>query len=199
MTTWVLPILAAVLGYLGHWAQQVYAHRHDRRTSDRERMLSICDRLRLLRHYDQEAYELGGDDELDAVEHDASLLYHAKLRERVRYDCKRAAEWRMLGDSATREEVWGTYFGDAIECLTAAARGDKLPEMDDPTAWLDMQAEHQMANVMTPEGYAVTLLDRGIDPDFEELAYEEWRRHRHARRGWRRVMPQRSARSSAAR
>ena len=103
----------------------------------------------------------------------------------------------MIGDSAMREEVWGSYFGDAIECLTAAARGDRLPEMDDPTAWLDMQAERAAANVMTPEGCAVTLLDLGIDPDFEELAYEEWRRNRHARRGWRRMVPQRSARSSA--
>ncbi|MET7837733.1 hypothetical protein ABZT45_03780 [Streptomyces sp. NPDC005356] len=198
MTTWVLPVLAAALGYLGHWAQQAYAHRHDRRTSDRERMLSICDRLRTLRRYGQEDYERDGEDTLDAVDHDASLLYHAKLRKRVRYDFKRAGEWRMIGDS-TREEVWGTYFGDAIECLTAGARGDKLPEMDDPTAWLDMQAEHHMANVMTPEGYAVMLLDHGIDPDFEELAYDEWRRNRHARRGWRRMVPQRSARSSAAR
>jgi hypothetical protein len=162
-------------------------------------MLSICDRLRLMRNYDQETYDLGADGELDAVDHDASLLYHAKLRQRVRYDLKRAAEWRMMRDSVTREEVWSSYFGDAIECLTAAARGDRLPEMDDPTAWLDMQAEHAAANVMTPEGYAVTLLDLGIDPDLEELAYEEWRRNRHARRGWRRMVPQRSARSSATR
>jgi hypothetical protein len=65
--------------------------------------------------------------------------------------------------------------------------------MDDPTAWVDMQFEHYEANVMTPEGYAVTLEDLGIDPDFEELAYEEWRRERHARRGWRRIMPRRSS------
>lgn len=153
-------------------------------------MLSICDKLRALRSYFEEGD--GKDDEgvLDPIEHDASLLYEAKLRERVLYDCKRAAEWRMLQDSATREEVWGTYLGDAIDCLTAAARGDRVPEMDDPTAWLDMQAEHHEANLMTPEGYAVELLDHGIDPDFEELAYEEWRRNRHARRGWRRIVPQ---------
>ncbi len=93
--------------------------------------------------------------------------------------------------------MYAAIDGDAIECLTAAARGNRLPEMDDPTAWLDVQAGRQMANVMTPEGYAVTLLDLGIDPDFEGLAYEEWRRNRHARRGRRRMVPQRSARSSA--
>lgn len=152
-----------------------------------------------MRNYDQEAYDLGADDELDAVGHDASLLYHAKVRQRVRYDLKRAAEWMMIRDSATREEVWGAYFGDAIECLAAAARGDKLPEMDDPTAWLDMHAERQEAIAMTSEEHAAMLLDHGIDPDFEELAYDEWRRNRHDRRGWRRMVSRRPARSAAAR
>lgn len=197
MTTWLLPVLTALLGYAGHWVQQALVNKHDRRTSDREQMLSLRDRLRVLRSYDDQQYAADGEEALDAVEHDASLLYDAKLRERVRYDCKHAGEWRRLRDSTSREEVWATYLGDAVECLTAVARGDRLPEMDDPTAWLDMQFEYieaQHPNDLTPEGYVRALEELGTDPDWQEVAYLEWRRYRHKRRGWRRLMPQRSPR-----
>jgi hypothetical protein len=192
MTTWLLPVLTALLGYLGHWTQQALTNRHERQTRDRERALELRVRLRELISYEDEEYEAKGRDQLWQIQDDAALLHNAQLRERVLFDWEYAWNAGVIESDASRRTVFVHFLGDAITCLTAAARGDRLPELSDDAGWLLLHFQRKERHAMSPsESAAMLMEEHDIDPDWEELAFEEWRISRRAGQWRRRLVPYR--------
>lgn len=194
METWLLPFVGALAGYFGHWLQEALNRKYGRKALDRERAIAMCVELRALIRYNAEDYARDGRARLDGVKNDAALLHHKKLRERVLFDCGRAEAWGVAAKWSSRGEVWHAFLSDAIDCLTSVARGDRVPELSDEAAWLDTLIQHRSSELATTVLESATaVMEMGADPDFEELAFDEWRRERHARRGWRRLIPRRGA------
>ncbi|WP_030774867.1 hypothetical protein [Streptomyces sp. NRRL F-2664] len=137
MTQWLLPVLSAVLGYLVHWAQQALVWRHEHRQEQREQILTIREKLVLLREVAaSEDYDASTRPILQRLASDVGLLRDRKLRERVARDVRLVGRaWkRPRRRSATDGALWvNTFVDDAYECLSSTLRGERLPHESEQT------------------------------------------------------------------
>lgn len=191
MTTWVLPILTALLAAIG----AVYGTRHQMRLdSAKERSDRDSERARAMRDELKEKRRVmpadGGANvfaELELISDEAAFLHNAELRARLAYNFERAAGWREIYGYASKREVIEVYLGDAIADLEAAVRGDRLPGESHRAAWLEMIRATELPAQRHFTEVAAEMLHEGMDPDYEELAYMEFCEKRE--RGERRRLP----------
>jgi hypothetical protein len=176
MTTWLLPVLTAILGALGAGIATRHKMRLD---AAKERSDRDSARAREMRDALKEKRRAILDDEsaniyvmLEPVEDEGAFLHNAELRARLKYNCERTAQWSVIHGYASRREVVETYLGDAIADLEAAVRGDGLPAQSHRAAWLDMIYEKESPQPRHYAEIAAEMMAEGIDPDFEELQYE---------------------------
>ncbi|MEW2160571.1 hypothetical protein AB0950_35725 [Streptomyces sp. NPDC007189] len=120
MTTWLLPLLTAALGHLGHWAQQALIRRHQRQDDDRTRILALREQLHALIKTGIAQAADSRNDALVPLEHEALLLYRRKLRTRISHDLSRAR-------NPHRAVAWSVYLSDAAACLAAAGHAGRDP------------------------------------------------------------------------
>lgn len=144
MTQWLLPILAALLGYLAHWAQQRLALKYEFHREDRTRILVMREKLVELRESaDREALEASRPT-VRRVINDAALLRNERLRERITRDALLiSGAWVQQ----RRRPAWSegylvnVFVDDAFECLSAFLRGDSLPPEKDQVLHLVFDQE----------------------------------------------------------
>ncbi|MFE2535466.1 hypothetical protein [Streptomyces sp. NPDC059371] len=191
MTTWLLPVLTAILGALGAGIATRHKMRLD---AAKERSDRDSARAREMRDALKEKRRAILDDEsaniyvmLEPIEDEGAFLHNAELRARLKCNCERTAQWSVIHGYASRREVVETYLGDAIADLEAAVRGDGLPAQSHRAAWLDMIYEKEIPQPRHYAEVAAAMMAEGIDPDFEELQYEafcEERERRQRSRRW---------------
>ncbi|WP_406430403.1 hypothetical protein OHB00_01440 [Streptomyces sp. NBC_00631] len=175
MTTWLLPLFTAALGYLGHWSQQALIRRHQRQDDDHTRILALREQLHAVINTGASQAADSRNGALVPLEHEALLLYRRKLRTRIRHDLTRAR-------SVPRATAWSAYLADAADCLAAAARGDRLPARSERIAWLDWYQRE------APDGQDDAHRPANLPPDWEAIAFTLWREERRRHRGWRRLL-----------
>ncbi|MFJ3274095.1 hypothetical protein [Streptomyces sp. NPDC086776] len=185
MTTWLLPILTALLGYGGHWLQAGLTRRHKRKDVDEERIEALLTKLAEIRDLDENSNHEGMD--LAAkLGTDAGLLRNKKLRQRVNEALVIIRTFSMRTDQDVRlRSIRETWAQDAILCCQAVLRGDRLPRYDS-------QAERQLFSfqeTVGPTGDSRALLARmrEANPDFarRERAFWRWQAKQHP--WWRRT------------
>ncbi|OPF71182.1 hypothetical protein VT50_0234750 [Streptomyces antioxidans] len=198
MTTWLLAILAAILSaavaVFGTWYTMKVNAAKERSDRDSERARELRDILMEKRDaiLQAEAAPIRGP--LRPIEAEAAFLHSAELRHRLKSNFEGAANSSLM-EGVNRLEVVETYLGDAIADLEAAVRGDRLPAPSHRAAWFDMIRENQLPSHQSYREMASELMRQDIDPDFEELAYEDFCEERERR--MRRRLP--SRKSSAPR
>lgn len=129
MTTWLLPILTALLGYGVHLAQAALARRHKRKDADEERIAALLIKLVEIGDLAGDDSDRGGSDlaaKLWAT--DVGLLRNKKLRRRLSEDLYMIQSLRLMtGGDHKPGEIRTTWASDAIRCCQAVLRGDRLP------------------------------------------------------------------------
>lgn len=190
MTTWLLPILTAILGALGAgiatWHKMRLDAAKERSDRDSERARAMRDALKEKRRAILDDENVNIYATLEPVEDEGAFLHNAELRARLRHNCERTAQWSMIRGYASRREIVDTYLGDAIAALEAAVRGDALPPQSHRAAWLDMIYEKEIPQPRHYAEVAAEMMAEGIDPDFEELQYEAFCEERERRQRSRR-------------
>lgn len=165
MTTWLLPILTALLGYGVHLAQAALARRHKRKDADEERIAALLIKLVEIGDLAGDDSDRGGSDlaaKLWAT--DVGLLRNKKLRRRLSEDLYMIQSLRLMtGGDHKPGEIRTTWASDAIRCCQAVLRGDRLPP-------LDGMAERQLydawaATTPGPDEHAVNTYLNAIDPE----------------------------------
>ncbi|MFF9427020.1 hypothetical protein [Streptomyces sp. NPDC014746] len=199
MTTWLLPILTAVLGALGAgvatWHKMKLDATKERSDRDSERAREMRDALKEKRRAILDDQSLNIYVTLEPIEDEGAFLHNIELRGRLKYNCERVVQWSMIRGYASRREVVETYLGDAIADLEAAVRGDSLPAQSHRAAWLDMIYEQEVPQPRHYTEVAAQMMAQGIEPDFEELQYEAFCEERERRqRSTRRIFPRISGR-----
>ncbi|WP_329436835.1 hypothetical protein OG564_40900 [Streptomyces sp. NBC_01280] len=129
MTTWLLPIFTALLGYGGHWAQTALARRYKRKDADEERIGGLRTKLLELRDLAGDDADREGRNLAAKLRNDAELLGDRKLRRRVTEALAYIqALWIISGGKVTVTDVRKAWSQDALDCCSAAIRGDRLPK-----------------------------------------------------------------------
>ncbi|MFF1400233.1 hypothetical protein ACFVZD_41495 [Streptomyces sp. NPDC058287] len=190
MTQWLLPVLAAVLGYVGHWAQTTLARRHNREDAQAQRVSALRDRLIELRNMD-EAPMSEVTDQVSQLHNEATLLTGRLVRERVIADLLRINRaFHLDQHELSAKDVRKACTRDAIDCCTAVLRGEVPPEIgahdNDYVIYLcdrlgDRNRSANFANFASVNLFAAS-------PE-EQAAREAWRREERRKYGRRRLLP----------
>ncbi|MFE5663392.1 hypothetical protein ACFQ7W_05620 [Streptomyces niveus] len=126
MTEWLLPVLAAVLGYVGHWMQAALARKGERQNAEREHMLALRAAVFELQSMEvrdyQEVHKLAIQ-----TDSDSDLLADKELRKRVSNDLRYVSNWFLVKGKLDERMVRSECTNDALACLSAALRGERLP------------------------------------------------------------------------
>ncbi|KUO15934.1 hypothetical protein [Streptomyces dysideae] len=156
----------------------------ERSDRDSERACSLRDALKQARRAILDDENARVRELLEPIEDEVAFLHSAALRTRLKTNFDRTLQWSLIYGYASRREVVETYLGDAIAGLEAAVRGDRLPVPSHRAAWLDMIRESVLPEPRHYSEVGVEMMEQGVDPDFEELAYEEFceRREKEQRR-----------------
>ncbi|MFD7231218.1 hypothetical protein [Streptomyces sp. NPDC059881] len=128
MTTWLLPIFTALIGYGAHWAQAGLARRHKRMDTDEERAEGMRSKLLEIRDLTGDDANVQGRKLAAQLMTDAALLRNKKLRQRVTEDLSAICIfWTETGQDPRVSSWRHAWTQDAIDCCHATLRGDRLP------------------------------------------------------------------------
>ncbi|MEV7565477.1 hypothetical protein [Streptomyces tanashiensis] len=182
----VLAVVAGALGYLGHVGQERFTHKQQQKTDDVAQMKALHSELLSLRDWEgawHEAGELAG-----RLEGQAVFLRDAELRKRVVDDLGYVQDAALMVGRTTPRHNQKVWTQDALDCLAAAARGDRLPEpshaYDTQLFCLEKTAK-KIAAGLEPLAKAMST-----DPEIAAIAQERrvWEEQRRERKGRRRIL-----------
>ncbi|WP_329620124.1 hypothetical protein OG357_05915 [Streptomyces sp. NBC_01255] len=182
----VVAVVAGAVGYLGHVGQERFTHKQQQKTDDVAQIKALHAELLSLRDWEGTWHEAG--EQASKLEGQAVLLRDAKLRKRVVDDLGYVQDAPlMVGRTKPRhnQKVWTQ---DALDCLAAAARGDRLPEpsheYNTQLFYLEKTAKNIAAGL---EPFAKAM---STDPEIAAIAQERrvWEEQRRERKGWRRIL-----------
>ncbi|MFF3793769.1 hypothetical protein ACFYXW_27615 [Streptomyces sp. NPDC001981] len=143
MTTWLLPCLTALLGYLVHWATVALAGRKEREAEDRARMLDVRGKLKELLDYSDTDFSPDGHLFLELITDEVELLHNPKFRRRILYCCRHIRDWQFDRGAAGFDDARWEFVQDAVACLNAGIRGDQLPGFTDSATRMYLAAEQR--------------------------------------------------------
>ncbi|MFF5955240.1 hypothetical protein [Streptomyces luteogriseus] len=184
------------VGYFAHVAQERYGRKHQHQADDIALMKELHRKLVEQRESRARPQEVARACLL--LESEAVLLRHAKLRKRVIENLACTEDLWMLTQGGSQRDRQNVWIQDALDALAAIARGERLPKpsskYDTQLFYLD-RAGSKLAPAMQEVAVRLCSLP-GVTALSEERA--AWEAERLAKRGWRRFIPRRKARSEPA-
>jgi hypothetical protein len=180
----ILLVLGTVLGYLGHIGQERYTHKQQLKADDLAQVKALYVEFMKLRDLGDEPREARGM--ATALEARVVLLRNAKLRERVLLDLRNVRDLSIAANNPGRART--AWIEDVVDCLAAAARGDRLPEPGNDYKAQLFLAERRVMKLAP--ALAPLFAAMAADPEVAALAKERdaWEKRRRRRTGWRRIL-----------
>jgi len=186
----ILLVLGAVLGYFGHVGQERYTHKQQQKADDVAQVKALHAefiKLRDLRGEGRDAMQMAS-----ALEGQVVLLRNAKLRKRVLLDLDYVQNAIVITPSGEPRDARQVWTQDALDCLAAVARGNRLPEPGrDYTTQLFYLHRSGMKLAPALLQFAAALNAAvAADPEIAALVEERnaWEKQRRVRTGWRRIL-----------